>query len=217
MPCPTSSPFTPAEFRALIRWKGWSHKELAAYWDISPVHVSRIVNDSARALHWNDAVMGLPQRGRVLSDLTARRARAAALVEPGDVPRPGVRRGRPPLAAIAARGEDREDAESVPAGAGTGYRYRGYVGVGSILALENDLSDSLREGDRGIVFAVVDTGVGERYGVIFESGDFDWFLPAHLDAGLVQTGLDAQGVAGYVFESDAGLRRDFDQGRFVFW
>jgi hypothetical protein len=214
MPAPTSSSFSPAEFRALIRWKGWSHKELAAYWEISDVHVSRIVNDPGRALHWNDAVMGLPRRGRVLSDLTARRARAAALVAPGDMLRPGVRRGRPPL---TAGGGDPEDAEPVPADAGTGYRYRGYVGVGSILALENDLGDSLREGDRGIVFAVVDTGVGERYGVIFENGEFDWFLPTHLDAGLVQTGLDAQGVAGYVFESDARLRRDFDQGGFVFW
>ena len=91
-----TKPFTPAEFRALIRWKGWSHKDLASYWDISAVHVSRIVNDPERALHWNDAVMGLPRHDRVLSDLAARQARAASLVKPSDLPRPGVRRGRAP-------------------------------------------------------------------------------------------------------------------------
>jgi hypothetical protein len=202
----STKPFTPAEFRALIRWKGWSHKDLATHWDISAVHVSRIVNDKERPLHWNDAVMGLPRQDRLLSDLAGRQSRAASLVRPSDTPRPGIRRGRPP--------HKRPQQGEISTG---GYRHRGYVIVGSILALDRDLGDSLREGDRGIVFAVEDTGVGERYGVIFESGDFDWFLPLHLDSGLTSTGLDAEGVSTYRFESKTQLEADFRQGIFSFW
>lgn len=201
----STQPFTPAEFRALIRWKGWSHKDLADYWQVSAVHVSRIVNDPARALHWNDAVMGLPRRDRLLSDLATRQARAASLVRPTDIPRPGVRRGRPPKK------------QGVEPELGIGYRHRGYVVVGTILTLDRDLGDSLREGDRGIVFAVEDTGVGERYGVIFENGEFDWFLPLHLDSGLASTGLDAEGLSDFRFESDLQLEAEFNRGRFRFW
>jgi hypothetical protein len=201
-----AKPVTPAEFRAIVRWKGWRHKDLAEYWDISAVHVSRIVNDPQRAVHWNDAVMGLPRSGRVLSDLANRQARAASLVRPMDVPRPGVRRGRPP--------QRRPQQVGVPQ---SGYRHRGYVVVGSILTLDRDLGDSLHEGERGIVYAVEDTGVGERFGVIFESGESDWFLPLHLDSGLTSTGLDAEGLSDYRFESKVLLEADFNRGVFRFW
>jgi hypothetical protein len=198
-------PFTPAEFRALIRWKGWSHKDLADYWQVSSVHVSRIVNDPTRAPHWNDAVAGLPRREHLHADLATRQARAARLVRPTDWPRPGARRGRPPKK--LGTGTD----------LGVGYRHHGYVVVGTILTLDRDIGDSLREGDRGIVFAVEDTGVGERYGVIFENGEFDWFLPSHLDSGLASTGLAAEGLSDFSFESPLQLEAEFNRGSFRFW
>ncbi|MCA8228162.1 hypothetical protein [Burkholderia vietnamiensis] len=211
-------PFTPDEFRALIRWKGWSHKELASYWQVSAVHVSRIVNDTNRAPHWNDAVMGLPRRSRMISDLASRYARATRLAADAGLPDgcpadDGRRRvGRPP----APRAPAIDDVLDVQ-GAGSGYRHRGYVVVGSILTLDHDLGDSLLEGTRGIVFEVTDTGVGERYGVIFENGEYEWFLPTHLDSGLTGTGLDAEGLGQYVFSGTAQLTDDFNRGRFQFW
>jgi hypothetical protein len=214
--------FSPTEFRALIRWKGWTHKDLAIHWDVSRVHVSRIVNDEERALHWNDAVIGLPRRARLVSDLAARQTRVQRLVAdmPDALAAKRGRLGRPPRGAepMASR-HSLEDAllELEIPGAGSGYRHRGYVVTGSILTLDNDLGDSLNQGDRGIVFATVNTGVGERYGVIFENGDFDWFLPTDLDSGLSASGLDAEGASNYVYVSDSALRSDFQRGFFRFW
>lgn len=208
----TQKPYSPDELRALIKWKGWSHKQLAAYWNISQVHVSRIINDPDRAVHWNDAVVGLPRHPRLLSDLAARQARVASLMlDPAAVRVTKGRVGRPPLSTLYESDEE----EAVKAG--SGYRHRGYVVVGSILTVANDLGDALPAGERGIVFAVEDTGVGERYGVIFENGEFHWFLPIHLDSELAGTGLDAPGLDGYRYQDDKQLVSDFNSGRFLFW
>ncbi|MFM0341963.1 hypothetical protein [Paraburkholderia fungorum] len=66
--------------------------------------------------------------------------------------------------------------------------------------------------NRGIVFAVEDTGVGERYGVIFESAESDWIQPFHLDSGRTSTGLDTEVLSDYRFESKILIEADFNRG-----
>jgi len=208
-------PLSPDEIRALIRWKGWSHKDLAAYWQVSQVHVSRIVNNPARALHWNDAVVGLPRRGRLASDIASRHARAKALADgKTELTATAPRSGTTNPAVPGDRAEEEWWEAEKP---DSGYRYRGYMVVGAIVTVSHDLNDEILLGERGIVFAATDTGVGERYGVIFESGIVDWFLPLDVDNHLANTGLDAPGVAHYVFESERALERDFADGLFQFW
>lgn len=89
--------------------------------------------------------------------------------------------------------------------------------MGAILTATQDIGEMAEEGGRAIVFAVIDTGIGERYGVIFESGDFDWFLPHHVDACLAGTGLDAAETVGYVYQGERVLIDDFNRGHFDFW
>lgn len=195
-------PFSPDQFRAIIRWKGWKNKDLARYWGISEVHMSRLVSDQERARHWNDALMGLPRYSRLGPDLAIRRSRVEALLKNNPLPkRPGP---KGPRAAASA-------------GFSGDYRYKGYLTVGSILTATQDIGELAYEGSRGIVFAVDDTGIGERYGVIFEDGEFDWFLPHHVDACLAGTGLDAEGATDYRYQGDRALNEAFNRGEFKFW
>jgi hypothetical protein len=53
---------TPEEFKAEYRRRGWSGKDLAAHRGKHPVPLSKIVNDSERLKHWDDAVIGLPEQ-----------------------------------------------------------------------------------------------------------------------------------------------------------
>lgn len=53
---------SPEQFKAVIIGKGWTFKELAARWGISPVWMSNVARNPLRASHYDDAVMGLPAR-----------------------------------------------------------------------------------------------------------------------------------------------------------
>ncbi|MEX3556518.1 MAG: hypothetical protein VB131_08285 [Burkholderia gladioli] len=208
--------FSADEMRAVIRAKGWSHNELARHWDISPVYLSRLINNDQRRIHWNDAVEGLPPFKLCAQHIAMRHARAAALL---DEPQPRKRGPRP--GAVRSTGYDDGD-EQLPdarqtAAQSTGYRYRGYIVAGSILTATQEIGEMAQEGERGIVFAVEDVGIGERYGVIFERGQWDWFLAHHVDACLAETGLDADGFDGFVYDGDFGLKNAYDSGRFNFW
>ncbi|KVV07481.1 hypothetical protein WK77_16985 [Burkholderia ubonensis] len=201
--------------RAIIRSKGWSHIELARYWEVSTVYLSRLINNSKRRIHWNDAVEGLPPYKLCAQHLAMRNARAAALLEQ---PQPRKRGPRP---GAVRRGENEDGGEQWPnadqSALSSGYRYRGYVIAGSVLTATQEIGEMAQEGERGIVFAVEDVGIGERYGVIFERGQWDWFLAHHIDACLAETGLDAEGFDGFAYDGDAGLKAAFDSGRFNFW
>ncbi|MCM3609235.1 hypothetical protein M4D49_27495 [Cupriavidus pauculus] len=198
------APFSPDQFRAVLRSKGWKNKDLAKHWGISVVHMSRLIGDPDRPPHWNDAVVGLPRYAHLAPDLAARRSRVDAMLRNHPLPkRPGPKGPRSPVATILEFSGD--------------YRYRGYLTVGAILTATQDIGEMAEEGGRAIVFAVIDTGIGERYGVIFESGDFDWFLPHHVDACLAGTGLDAAETVGYVYQGERVLIDDFNRGHFDFW
>lgn len=191
---------TPEQFKALVRLKGWQYKELAARWGISPVWVSNVARDTARASHYDDAVMGLPDRRRLARDLARRKkllidACGEVAVEPVE---PVDRQGSEPKAA----GE---------------YRYHGHLLVGTVVAASSDVGSMAELGTRGIVFEVIDTGVSEKYGAIFETGMWDWFLPLHVDTYLATIGLSDAGSGSYVYRGEVQLQADFEAGQFDFW
>ncbi|MFM0265530.1 hypothetical protein [Paraburkholderia sediminicola] len=191
---------TPEQFKALVRVKGWQYKELATRWGISPVWVSNVARDPARAAHYDDAVMGLPDRRRLARDLARRRKLLADAC--GDV------------SPAAAEPIDRGGSELKPAGE---YRYHGHLLVGTIVAASNDVGSMAELGTRGIVFEVADTGIGEKYGVLFETGMWDWFLPLHIDTYLATIGLNDAGSEEYSYRSEVQLQADFEAGHFDFW
>lgn len=202
--------FSPDQFRAVLRAKGWSNKALATYWGMSVVHISRLIGNEERPIYWNDAVFGLPRFGRLSADLVARKGKVDALLVKSPLPKkPGPR----------PRAVQYDPAEEVTAPVeafGGDYRYKGYLTVGAIVVATQDIGDMAEEGGRGIVFAVEDVKIGEKYGVIFEGGGFDWFLAHHIDVCLASIGLDSPST-DYVYRSDHTLKSDFDAGVFEFW
>lgn len=186
---------TPEQFKALARYKGWKFKMLAERWGVTPEWVSQISRDPERDLRYDDALIGLPNLNRLARDLKARgrqlEAAMAKLV---------AKTGQPPPARLAP-----------------GYRYSGYLYPGAILTASADVGSMAEEGMRGVVFQVIDDGAGETYGVIFESGMWDWFKPEHVDVYLATSGLTSPGAEQYVYRDEAGLQDDFEAGVFEFW
>lgn len=58
----SNATLSPDEFKAHYKGKGWTGLALAAHWDKGREWVSRVSNDANREQHWNDAVLGLPER-----------------------------------------------------------------------------------------------------------------------------------------------------------
>ena len=196
--------FSPDQFRAIIRSKGWSNKALAEYWGMSVVHISRLIGNIERPLYWNDTVIGLPRFTRLNADLISRVSKVDSLLLKNPLPKkpgPRPRDSLPPDSSSTFSGD---------------YRYKGYFTVGAIVSATQDIGDMAEEGGRGIVFAVEDVRIGERYGIIFEGGAFDWFLAHHIDACLATTGLDSEST-NYVFRNERTLIADYNAGVFDFW
>jgi hypothetical protein len=53
-------PLSPAEYKALIKNKGWTICAIAKYWEKTPEWMSKIAANPERGLHWDDALRGLP-------------------------------------------------------------------------------------------------------------------------------------------------------------
>ena len=60
----------PADFKAMIRQRGWQMADAAARWAIQPQTLSRVAADPEREIRWDDLVRSLPA--------LTRRERAAA-------------------------------------------------------------------------------------------------------------------------------------------
>jgi len=187
---------TPDQFKALAKYKGWKFKALAERWGVTPEWISTISRDPQRDVRYDDALLGLPNLRRLSRDLKIRsRQVEAAMQKAGAVPRP-VKPVRPE----------------------PGYRYRGYLYPGAIVAASDDVGSIAELGMRGIVFQVLDEpGKGERYGVIFETGLWDWFTPDYVDLYLATTGLTATTNEHYIYRDEALLQQDFADGLFQFW
>lgn len=198
----TNFRLSPSEWKALVRAKGWTYKELAERWDgKTPEYISMIGRDPNRPKHYDDAVIGLPTRGKGKRATVAQIMRRAA-------------KGADVLALTTS------STGAVPAArrrpAGPGYRYHGFLQIGDVVTVSTDLGQMASEGDRGVVVELMDTGKGERYRIVFESGQADVFEPDHVDRYLVAAGLTDEGAAGYVYENEEQLRQDFASGQFDF-
>lgn len=181
---------TTEQFKAVVIGKGWTYRELAMRWDITPVWVSNIARNADRPKHYDDAVLGLPVRGNLQRNEKRRQALAEAFV-------------------LKIAGKPRK--------ATGAYRYHGQLVIGTILAVSDDVGSIAESGMRGIVFQVRDRQHLEEYGVIFETGMWDWFSADYVDQYLVSTGLMDEGVIGYKFKLEDQLKEDFNAGRFRFW
>lgn len=180
---------SPEQFKAVVAAKGWTYRELATRWGVSSVWISNVARNPERAAHYDDAVLGLPSRRHLRRNEKRRQALVDALVRKhaGERPTTGA------------------------------YRYHGALSVGSIVTAAEEVGSIAEEGMRGIVFQVEDHGAGEKYGIIFETGLWDWFQPEHVDQCLAETGLIDQGSKGYQFRSEGELARDFAEHKFSFW
>jgi len=56
----TKHPLTPEEFKSEVSRRGWTYRALAERWGVTENYVSKLARNPERALHWDDAVRGLP-------------------------------------------------------------------------------------------------------------------------------------------------------------
>ena len=192
---------TPAEFKHLIRRKGWRMADVALRWNVRPETLSRVAADASRETRWDDAVRALPS--------LLRRERAAVTAARLFLHPPRPRRSppghpdhpltpaAPTVVALPAPWQDEEEPEpyaSLP----DGFRYQGYVGLGSELAVISDIGSFVQE---GAVLLVVDVrlGVGsdgeaqEEYLCESAHGHTLWLDPEQMDDWVVFTGKTRQG------------------------
>lgn len=188
---------TPEQFKALAKHKGWKLVDIAKRWGVTGDWIAREARNPNRAIRFDDALHGLPNLNRALQDV-ARRERAARI-------------------ALERLQNKKAAAPPVQRPVPAGYRYRDYLTVGSIVTAGVEVGSVAEEGMRGIVFEVRDLGSSQQFGVIFESGLWDWFAPDHIDAYLVSTGLDCAAAQEYRYVDEISLQRDFDVGLFEFW
>lgn len=183
---------TPEQFKALAKYKGWKFKMLAERWGVSPEWISHVSRDPQRDLRFDDALLGLPNLNRLTSYVKARERQLNAALSK----------------ALPKRSKPRMPTP--------GYRYRGYLEVGTLVIASAAVGSMAEEGERGIVFQLVDDGKTESYGVIFETGMWDWFPPDYVDACLSSTGLLCHALADYRFSDERRLQQDFAGGLFDF-
>lgn len=173
---------------------------MAVRWGMQPESLSAIARNPERAQRYDDMLHGLPNLNRVARELQRRAKQVeSALIRIG----------------TGKRGE--EAPESEPVRLTPGYRYHGYLVPGALVAAACDVGEMAEEGSRGIVFEVQNDGVQEVYGVIFESGLWDWFPPDYVDRYLATIGLSAPDLESYRYAGESALQEDFAAGRFEFW
>lgn len=204
LPIPAKAPndvrLTRAEFKALARDKGWRFTTLAQRWGVTPAWISMVCRDEQRDLRYDDALLGLPDLRDALRDQTRRRRRIEQ--------------------AMAHEGARQTQAEPGAAGKRrpAGYRYRGYMTLGSIVTVSSAFGSLADEGERGIVFQITVRGKEECYRVLFEDGIHDWFTPQMVDDYLVTSGLlsPIAGDTGQDAERLASMQQAWQAGQLVF-
>ena len=196
---------SPADFKSLIKRRGWRMADAAVRWAVRPETLSRVAADPQRDTRWDDLVRALP--------VLTRRERAAAtaarlqLYPPqprsvpasvpaaeGDAVRPTV-----PTTPPFAWAEEEDDEFESFAPSGNGFRYQGYVGVGSELVVVGEIGSFAGE---GAVLVVIDTRLGvsedgeaqEEYRCEAPQGTTLWLTPAQMDDWVVSTGKTRSGV-----------------------
>ena len=191
---------SPAQFKAALYAKGWTMRLLADYWGLSADYVRRFVGDPQRAPWWDNAVLGLPIVGP---------ARKPRLSWSGESELASVLAGLMRPAELGAGAVLRR-----PKGAG--FRYWGYMVLGAVVAVAKHLGEMADEGMHGVVVQVIRERTQERYRVVFETGGVEMFSPDLVDEYLVTTGIERNGLVGYIWRGEEVVRQDFEAGMFVF-
>lgn len=198
-PAPAAPPpLSPAQFKALAKFKGWRYTELAARWGLQPETVSAIARNPERQVRYDDMLRGLPNLnhfGRDQRRWNDQLAAAELLIRKADQGKEGESR----------------------APSGPGFRYHSYIVLGSIVTASTQVGEMAEEGERGIVFHVQRETEREVYGIIFESGAYDWFTPEYIDIYVAGSGLIAPGIDGFVFDGSEGLQDYYNDNHFNFW
>lgn len=184
----------PVEFRAAIYAKGWKFNALAAFWGVTNVTLCRWASDECRPAYLDDAVRGLRAIGPALP---LPKSWQAELSFARPQRPPAKRAGRP------------------PSKLGPGFRYRGYMVLGAVVAVSKDLGSMATEGQYGVVVQIVVDEERESYRVIFQTGCIEQFDADLVDAYLVTTGLENDELSQYRYVSDEALLTDFEAGLFT--
>lgn len=194
---------SPADFKNLIKQRGWRMADAAVRWDVRPETLSRVAADPQREPRWDDLVRALPRlTRRERAAATAARLQlyppqprvrsAASVADPAPVPLE-----QPTPASFDWADEDEEEFESF-APAGNGYRYQEYVGPGSELVVVSEIGSFASE---GTVLVVIDTRLGvnddgqaqEDYHCEAPQGTTLWLTPDQMDDWVVSTGKTRSG------------------------
>lgn len=173
----TVSRLTPEGFRARIKESGWRLVELAYRWGITENYLTRLIADPDRAAHWDDAVRGLPQVKA--SDLRQFKK---------------YRIGNPP-AKVPTRARKTKAAPSTASGTaiesyktGPDYAYVGFLDVGDVLTVVEDMSGhEIYAGDEGVIVRIDEDDHGMHYRIDF-NGTLIWLRSQDISHYLVETG-----------------------------
>jgi hypothetical protein len=195
---------SPAQFKAALYAKGWTMRLLADYWGLSADYVRRLVGDPQRAPWWDNAVLGLPIAGP---------ARKPRLSWSGESDSASVLAG---LMRSAGAGAGARNGSVLRRPKGAGFRYWGYMVRGAVVAVAKHLGEMADEGMHGIVVQVIRERSQERYRIVFETGGVEMFSPDLVDEYLVTTGIERNGLVGYIWRGEEAVRQDFEAGMFVF-
>lgn len=187
----------PADFKAMIRQRGWQMADAVARWAIQSQTLSRVAADLERETRWDGLV-------RSLSTLT-RRERAAAtaarlqLYPPPRTAKalaraPAFKEGppsSPTLPPFAWVDEEDEDFSAYET-SGNGFRYQGYVGIASELVVM-DIGSFAPEGATLVVIDTrlsmhQDAGAQEEYLCKSAHGTTLSLEPDQMDDYVVSTG-----------------------------
>lgn len=194
---------SPADFKGLLKQRGWRMADAAVRWDVRPETLSRVAADPQRETRWDDLVRALPRlTRRERAAATAARLQlyppqprvrsAASVADPAPVPP-----ARPAPAPFDWADEEADEFDSF-APAGNGYRYQEYVGVGSELVVVSEIGSFASE---GAVLVVIDTRLGvnedgqaeEEYHCEAPQGTTLWLTPDQMDDWVVSTGKTRSG------------------------
>lgn len=171
----TESRLTPQAFRRRVKDAGWQLADVAYRWGVTENYLFRVIANPDRAAHWDDAVRGLPN---VLpADLRQfKRYRMAN-------PLPKV-----PTRAKRARRAPALDDAKLPAKTGPEYAYVGFVEVGDVFLVTEDMAGhGVYEGEEGVVMAIDEDEKGMHYQIDF-SGASLWLRSQDISRYLVETG-----------------------------
>lgn len=174
---------TPDQFKAIVKSKGWTYRELAEWWRVSPVWVSNIARNKNRARHFDDAVMGLPNKVVLLASLKRRQStadNAVSKIQKGKTHHP--------------------------------FKQEDYLFAGAVVVAMEDIGSIAEAGTKGILFDIRIKNRTPEYGVMFQNGKHEWLPKSLMDAWVSETGLSVPQFLNYKFVDEAKLAIDFNSG-----